>query len=112
VEAVREEVEHAAAAGRKSEGGVVKDKVEELKAWLDRGRSRGSTEGATRTGGEGPWWGTSRRWSGAMVEAAMGRGGAWVGGGLGRRRLEPAARGHGEEQAGGGADGVEGSGGT
>ena len=25
----------AAAAGRKSEGGIVKDKVEELKAWLD-----------------------------------------------------------------------------
>ena len=35
VEAAREEVERAAAAGRKSEGGVVKDKVEELKAWLD-----------------------------------------------------------------------------
>ncbi|PAN27300.1 hypothetical protein GQ55_5G073400 [Panicum hallii var. hallii] len=35
VEAAREEVERAAAAGRKCEGGVVKDKVEELKAWLD-----------------------------------------------------------------------------
>jgi len=35
VEAAREEVERAAAAGRKSEGGGVKDKVEELKAWLD-----------------------------------------------------------------------------
>ncbi|KAF8775169.1 hypothetical protein HU200_004567 [Digitaria exilis] len=36
VEAVREEVERAAAAGRKCEGGGgVKDKVEELKAWLD-----------------------------------------------------------------------------
>lgn len=34
VEAAREEVERAAAAGRKCEGGV-KDKVEELKAWLD-----------------------------------------------------------------------------
>jgi len=31
-----------------------------------------------------------------MVEAAMGRSGARVGGGVGRRRLEPAARGHGE----------------
>jgi len=35
VEAAREEVERAAAAGRKCEGGAVKDKVEELKAWLD-----------------------------------------------------------------------------
>ncbi|CAL4946356.1 unnamed protein product [Urochloa decumbens] len=37
VEAARDEVERAAAAGRKGEagGGVVKDKVEELKAWLD-----------------------------------------------------------------------------
>lgn len=35
LEAAREEVERAAAAGRKCEGGVVKDKVEELKAWLD-----------------------------------------------------------------------------
>ncbi|CAO2182178.1 unnamed protein product [Urochloa humidicola] len=36
VEAARDEVERAAAAGRKCEGGgVVKDKVEELKAWLD-----------------------------------------------------------------------------
>lgn len=38
VEAAREEVERAAAAGRKCEGGDgggVKDKVEELKAWLD-----------------------------------------------------------------------------
>ncbi|CAO1942466.1 unnamed protein product [Urochloa humidicola] len=34
VEAARDEVERAAAAGRKCEGGV-KDKVEELKAWLD-----------------------------------------------------------------------------
>ena len=42
----------------------------------------------------------------------MGRSGARVGGGVGRRRLEPAARGHGEERAGGGADGVEGHGGT
>ncbi|XP_066310343.1 uncharacterized protein [Miscanthus floridulus] len=36
VEAAREEVERVAAAGRKCEGGgCVKDKVEELKAWLD-----------------------------------------------------------------------------
>lgn len=40
VEAAREEVERAAVAGRKCEGGggggsAVKDKVEELKAWLD-----------------------------------------------------------------------------
>ncbi|CAD6228923.1 unnamed protein product [Miscanthus lutarioriparius] len=36
VEAAREEVERAAATGRKCEGGGgVKDKVEELKAWLD-----------------------------------------------------------------------------
>ncbi|CAO2195429.1 unnamed protein product [Urochloa humidicola] len=36
VEAARDEVERAAAAGRKCEGGgVVKNKVEELKAWLD-----------------------------------------------------------------------------
>ncbi|TVU36326.1 hypothetical protein EJB05_18258 [Eragrostis curvula] len=35
LEAAREEVERAAAAGRKCEDGGVKDKVEELKAWLD-----------------------------------------------------------------------------
>jgi hypothetical protein len=36
LEAARDEVERAAAAGRKCEdGGGVKDKVEELKAWLD-----------------------------------------------------------------------------
>ncbi|XP_062207627.1 uncharacterized protein LOC133909280 [Phragmites australis] len=35
VEAVREEVERASAAGRKCEDGGIKDKVEELKAWLD-----------------------------------------------------------------------------
>jgi hypothetical protein len=38
VEAAREEVERVAATGRKCEGatgGVVKDKVEELKAWVD-----------------------------------------------------------------------------
>ncbi|GJN17005.1 hypothetical protein PR202_gb04043 [Eleusine coracana subsp. coracana] len=35
LEAARDEVERAAAAGRKCEDGGVKDKVEELKAWLD-----------------------------------------------------------------------------
>lgn len=35
VEAAREEVERVAATGRKCEGGGAKDKVEELKAWLD-----------------------------------------------------------------------------
>lgn len=35
LEAARDEVERAAAAGRKCEDGGVKDKLEELKAWLD-----------------------------------------------------------------------------
>ncbi|KAL6840237.1 hypothetical protein ACP4OV_030047 [Aristida adscensionis] len=43
VEAAREAVERAAAAGRKGEDADVKDKVEELKAWLDALRS--GTEG-------------------------------------------------------------------
>ncbi|XP_039851755.1 glycine-rich cell wall structural protein 1-like [Panicum virgatum] len=76
------------------------------------GPFQGLLGGRDATGGEGP-----RRARRPAAERGHGGGGEGprrvrVGGGVGRRRCRLAARGHGEAQAGGSADGVKGRGGT